>query len=140
DRAAAWGIDTMRVPFTWAAVEPTQGKDDEDFLKRYDALLDAAWARGIWTILDFHQDVYAENFCGDGFPSWTIPDPKPAPHHDCPSWGLEYFGDKGVQGAFDRLWAKDSTVQRDLSLMWVRMAARYKDRPGVIGFEIINEP
>src|SRR5207245_7502383 len=90
--------------------------------------------------LDFHQDVYAENFCGDGFPSWTIPDPKPAPHHDCPTWGFEYFGDKAVQGAFDRLWAPGSTVRAALAAMWDRMAARYKDRPGVIGFEIINEP
>src|SRR5580698_8522627 len=25
DRAASWGIDAMRVPFTWSALEPTQG-------------------------------------------------------------------------------------------------------------------
>src|SRR4051812_47637321 len=28
DRAAAWGIDVLRVPFTWAAVEPQPGHDD----------------------------------------------------------------------------------------------------------------
>src|SRR5205823_2053948 len=103
DRAASWGIDVLRVPFTWQAVEPVEGKDDEDFLKRYDALLDAAWKRGLWTILDFHQDVYAENFCGDGFPPWTLADPKIAPTENCGQWGLEYFGDAEVKGAFDRL-------------------------------------
>ena len=102
DRAASWGIDVMRVPFTWAALEPTQGQDDEAWLARYDALLDAAWARGIWTVVDFHQDVYAENLCGDGFPSWTLANP-PAPHHDCPQWSLEYFGDDGGQGGVRRV-------------------------------------
>ena len=40
DRAASWGIDAMRVPFTWAALEPTQGQDDADWLSRYQQLLD----------------------------------------------------------------------------------------------------
>lgn len=85
DRAASWGIDAMRVPFTWAALEPVRGQDDEAWLAHYVAIIDAAWARGIWTVIDFHQDVYAENFCGDGFPSWTLSNPPP-PSHDCPQW------------------------------------------------------
>jgi endoglycosylceramidase len=140
DRAAAWGIDALRVPLTWAAVEPTQGADDEAFLKRYDALLDAAWARGMYTVIDFHQDVYAEVFCGDGFPAWTVPDPKPAPHHDCPHWSAEYFSDAGVAAAFDAFWADGSPVQAAYGQLWDRLATRYKDRPGVVGFELFNEP
>jgi endoglycosylceramidase len=140
DRAQGWGIDVMRVPFVWAAVEPQQGSDDMDFLMRYDALLDAAWAHGIWTVVDFHQDVYAENFCGDGFPAWTIPGTPPAPHHDCANWGLEYVQDPDVTSAFDRFWADGSTVQAGFASLWGRMAARYKDKPGVLGFEVINEP
>jgi endoglycosylceramidase len=140
DRARTWGIDVMRVPFVWAAVEPTEGMDDADFLMRYDALLDAAWAHGIWTVVDFHQDVYAENFCGDGFPAWTIPGTPPAPAHDCPNWSFEYFQDPDVVAAFDRFWASGSTVQASFASLWGRMAARYKDKPGVLGFEVINEP
>src|SRR5262249_43056763 len=63
DRAASWGVNTLRVPFVWAAVEPTAGAYDADFLARYDALLDGAWARGMYTVVDFHQDVYADVFC-----------------------------------------------------------------------------
>lgn len=139
DRAASWGIDVMRVPFTWAALEPTQGQDDEAWLARYDAILDAAWARGIWTVVDFHQDVYAENLCGDGFPSWTLVNP-PAPHHDCPQWSLEYFGDDAVKAAFDAFWANGSSVQTAYFAAWDVMIARYKDKPGVLGFEPFNEP
>jgi endoglycosylceramidase len=140
DRAAAWGFSALRVPFVWAAVEPTQGKDDETFLARYDALLDAAWKRRMWTIVDFHQDIYSEVFCGDGFPAWTVPAPQPAPHHDCPNWFLHYGSDKDVQAAFDRFWSDATGVRTAFGALWDRMAARHADRPGVIGFEIINEP
>jgi endoglycosylceramidase len=139
DHAAAWGIDVVRVPFTWAALEPTQGSDDADWLSRYDQLLDAAWARGIWTIIDFHQDVYSESFCGDGFPGWTIPDAGPYAH-DCPQWQLEYFSNTGVQQAFDRFWDAGSPVQSAYLAAWNVMIARYKDKPGVLGFEPFNEP
>jgi endoglycosylceramidase len=140
DRAASWGIDVLRVPFTWAAVEPAQGMNDAEFLGRYDALLQQAWARGMWTIVDFHQDIYSEVFCGDGFPGWTVPDPKPMPHHDCPKWSSEYFGDAGVRAAFDRFWASGGAVQQQYQSLWDRMIARYRDMPGVVGFEPINEP
>jgi endoglycosylceramidase len=140
DHAAKWGIDAMRVPFTWAALEPTQGQDDADWLSRYDQILDAAWARGIWTVIDFHQDVYSEVFCGDGFPGWTVPDAGP-PHHDCPSWPLEYYTlDSGVPAAFDAFFAAGSPVQAAYLAAWDVMIARYKDKPGVLGFEPLNEP
>lgn len=142
DRAAGWGIDLLRVPFSWAAVEPVQGTEDANYLARYAALLDAAWRRGIRTVVDFHQDVYAENYCGDGFPAWTIElphTPPPAPHHDCPAW-FQNYETAPVRDAFDRFWAPGSTVQAGYVAMWRRMIARHRSRPGVIGFELFNEP
>ncbi len=139
DRAASWGINVMRVPFTWAALEPTAGQDDAAWLSLYDQLLDAAWARGMYTILDFHQDVYSEVYCGDGFPGWTVSNP-PAPHHDCPNWTGEYTSDSDVRSAFDSFWAAGSSVQSKYLAAWDVMVARYKDKPGVLGFEPINEP
>ncbi len=140
DLAASWGIDVLRVPFVWAAVEPTEGSVDEAFLQRYDALLDAAWSRGLYTIVDFHQDIYADIFCGDGFPAWTVPDPHPAPHHDCPSWGSKYLGDSDVQAAFDRFWMDGSPIRAKYEKLWDTVATRYANKPGVIGFEPFNEP
>jgi endoglycosylceramidase len=140
DRAASWGIDVLRVPFTWAAVEPVQGMDDPTYLMRLDAILDAAWARGMFTVVDFHQDVYAEVFCGDGFPAWTVPTVMTAPHHDCPNWSAEYFSDTQVGAAFDAFWAAGSTVQTAYAALWDRMVMRYADKPGVVGFEPFNEP
>ena len=142
DGAVAMGANVLRVPFSWQALEPVRGQLDEAYLARYDALLDAAWARGIRTLVDFHQDVYAENFCGDGFPAWTIDatgGPPPASHHDCPRW-FEAYSDAPVMAAFDRFWADTGGVQTDFVAMWKRMLARHRDRPGVIGFEPLNEP
>ena len=139
DRAAAWGINVLRVPFTWAALEPTKGQDDAAWLSLYDQLLDAAWARGMYTIVEFHQDVYSEVYCGDGFPSWTVSNP-PAPHHDCPNWSVEYSSDTDVEAAFDAFWATGSVVQAEYLAAWDVMVARYKDKPGVLGFEPMNEP
>jgi endoglycosylceramidase len=140
DRAASWGIDAMRVPFVWAALEPTQGQRDMGWLGRYQQLLDGAWARGIWTLVDFHQDLYSESFCGDGFPTWTVGPSAPAPHHDCPMWQLDYFSDVPMQQAFDRFWAAGSPVQAAYLAGWDFLIERFKDEPGVVGFEPINEP
>jgi endoglycosylceramidase len=138
--AGTWGIDVMRVPFMWAALEPTPGSDDADWLSRYDALLDAAWAQRIWTIIDFHQDLYADTFCGDGFPDWTVPDAGP-PQYNCMNWSFDYFNDPAVVSAFDRFWGDGgSPVQTAYVAAWDVMVARYKDKPGVLGFELFNEP
>jgi endoglycosylceramidase len=139
DRAASWGIDAVRVTYSWQAAEPVEGTPDAQYLARFDALLDGAAARGLWTIVDFHQDVYAEPYCGDGFPSWTLTDP-PAPHDDCPNWSVEYTGDTDVMHAFDAFWSDAGGVQTKYRAMWSALAARETGRAGVIGFEPINEP
>ena len=139
DLAAGWGVDVLRVPFVWAAVEPVRDMDDAVFLARYDALLDGAWKRGMRTIVDFHQDVYADVYCGDGFPAWTLKGPLPAPHHDCPRW-FEGYTTPQVSAAFDAFWAPNGAVQADYVALWQRVVAREKDRAGVVGFELLNEP
>jgi endoglycosylceramidase len=139
DQLQGWGFTTLRVPFSWAAYEPNQDQIDEEWAGRYDALLDGAAARDMWTIVDFHQDIYGEFFCGDGFPRWTVDDPD-EDRHDCPDWFLSYLSDDDVSDAFDAFWAPDSPVMSAFETMWDRMAMRHADRPGVIGFEVINEP
>jgi endoglycosylceramidase len=141
DRAQSWGLNILRVPFSWQAVEPVEGSVDEAFLQRYDALIDGAWERGMWVIVDFHQDIYAENYCGDGFPSWTLHrEDLPEPHFDCPEWFMKYLFDSEVKAAYDDFWADTYGARTAFKTMWALMATRYAQHPGVIGFEVINEP
>jgi endoglycosylceramidase len=138
DRAQDWGFSVLRVPFSWAALEPVQGQLDTAYLAELEAFVDAAWQRGMWTVLDFHQDVYAESLCGDGFPEWTLPNPG-EPRHDCPAWFNGYSGDDDVRSAFDRFWA-GGEVMAAYQAMWDVVVARFAEHPGVIGYEPINEP
>lgn len=139
-RLPAWGVDVVRMPFSWEALEPTEGTYDERYLDRYEAMIDVAWSHGIAVIVDFHQDIYASPFCGDGFPPWTLPgDPGP-PRHDCDNWGYKYLTDPDVRGAFDRFWADENGIQAKFFAMWDAMIDRVGDHPGVLGLEILNEP
>ncbi len=140
-RLWAWGLDTVRMPFSWEALEPTMGVYDEAYLARYQVLLDAAWDARLRVIVDFHQDVYASPFCGDGFPPWSVPTPDPPePTHDCPQWFLGYFANDDVRESFDRFWADTDGLQAPFLAMWLTMAEAVADHPAVVGFEPINEP
>ncbi len=139
-RMASWGLNVARMPFTWEALEPQRDAFDEGFLDRYVAQIDAAAAHGIRVIVDFHQDVYARPFCGDGFPVWTIAEPVPETPEDCSSWFMGYLFDDGQKAAFDRFWADEDNLRGEFKDMWEHMATRTWARPNVIGFEIINEP
>jgi len=140
-RMRAWGLDTARMPFSWEALEPSPGVYDRAYLARYETLLDAAGDQGLRVIVDFHQDVYASPFCGDGFPPWSVPTPDPPPPaHDCPEWFSGYFADPDVRESFDRFWADTDGLQGPFVDMWLTMAGAVGDHPAVVGFEPMNEP
>ncbi len=144
-RLAALGANLVRLTFSWEALEPERGTYRRDALDQYRTLLDAARARGLFVIVDFHQDVFASPFCGDGFPLWAIgPDiPHGPPRYDCgfPDWSFPVFDPTSdVSRAFDRLWNNTDGLQDDLEAMWRHVATEYAAHPAVAGFEIINEP
>jgi endoglycosylceramidase len=148
-RLADWGFNVARVPFTWEAVEPVRGEYDEVFLTRYEALIDALGRHGVRTIVDFHQDVFARPFCGDGFPLWAILDPiEDELGYACHQWFLGYLDETGpVRAAYQHFWDNDDGLRDAFRAMWRHVAERLWTEEGalmgegtVIGFEIINEP
>ncbi len=139
ERARLWGCNCVRLPFTWEAVEPERGRYDDVFLERYVALARAFGERGMRVVVDFHQDVFARPFAGDGFPLWAVPEgdwPAPNPH----LWFLGYVQHAGVQQAFDRFWANEDGLRDAFAAMWRHVATRLWREPYVVGFEVINEP
>lgn len=141
ERMVGWGLDTARMPMSWEALEPQPGVYDRMYLARYEVLLDSAWAHGIRVIVDFHQDVYASPFCGDGFPPWSVPtaDP-PEPSHECRNWFLAYFTNADMRESFDRFWADTDGLQDPFLAMWLTVADAVGSHPAVVGFEPMNEP
>src|SRR6266404_1588722 len=66
------GVDVVRLLFTWEAYEPSPGAYDDAYLAYYNGVVDAAAARGLWVVADFHQDAFSRSSiggCGEGFPA-----------------------------------------------------------------------
>ncbi|MCB9520199.1 MAG: cellulase family glycosylhydrolase [Myxococcales bacterium] len=145
DQAASWGIDVVRLPFSWEGVEPQRGEYDAEYLDRYRALISAFGEHDIRVIVDFHQDVFARPYCGDGFPIWAMPEAdraiEPRAFEDCEGWFQGYLG--GVTPpklAFDRFWADEDGLQDAFDQMWDHVVTSTRDLDAVVGYEIINEP
>ena len=137
----SWGLDVVRLPFSWEALEPEPGTFDDRYLERYATMVDVAWEHGLAVVVDFHQDVFTSPFCGDGFPPWLVEDLVDGPpRRDCPDWGLKYLIDPAVRTAFDRFWADHEGMQGRFRDMWSKMAGRLADHPAILAFEIVNEP
>ncbi len=140
----ALGANMVRLVLSWEGLEPKQGSYDATYWKRFQAMLDAAHTHGISVIVDFHQDVFASPFCGDGFPLWALGNlPHGKPRYDCGrlDWGQQYFNPTGPVGkAFDRLWNNTDGLQDKLEGMWKYVASRVAKHPAVAAFEVINEP
>jgi endoglycosylceramidase len=140
DRLASWGINVVRLPFSWEALEPLRGTYDDVYLERYETLVELFGARGIRTVVDFHQDVFARPFCGDGFPLWALPDPSMTPRADCSHWFTGYLGDPEVDAAFDRFWGGTDGLRAAFEEMWLHVAMRLGFVDGVLGWDVFNEP
>jgi hypothetical protein len=78
----------------WEAVEKQPGVYDTDYLNSINDLINKLGDRGIYTMVDAHQDVFSRSLCGEGMPSFYIPDEKL--NHQCPNstlpWVFEIFG------------------------------------------------
>ncbi|MCC6748868.1 MAG: cellulase family glycosylhydrolase [Deltaproteobacteria bacterium] len=141
DRVKAWGVNVLRVPFSWEAVEPERGRYDELFLARFRRLCELCGERGLRVIVDFHQDAFARPYCGDGFPLWACTQPVPETPADCSEWFSAYLDQSSpASRAFDRFWADEDGLHEAFRQMWRRVARALWPVASVVGFEVMNEP
>src|SRR4030088_1418591 len=85
---AGWNV--VRVGVLYSGVEPSPGIYDEAYLNRIAETVDLLGQYGVFSLLDFHQDLYGPVFSGDGLPPWaTQTDGLPLqPSHGFPN---DYF-------------------------------------------------
>lgn len=143
DTLEAWGVNVVRLPFSWEAVEPTRGTYDATYVGRLVRMVEHLDVRGFRVILDFHQDVFARVFCGDGFPLWAVSEPVPPipPIESCGTWFNAYLSKNNrVAAEFERFWRNEDGLQDALMAMWTHVIRATAHIDGVIGFEPINEP
>ncbi len=141
DQLADWGMNSIRLVFTWEGVEPVEGEYDESYLDRLEEIMDGCAEREILVILDSHQDLFARNFCGDGFPDWAVhPDYRgetcPEPYKE---WPLNYVFSPGVVESFSRFWDLPELQDAYIRMM-VHLAERFGSHPALVGMDLLNEP
>ncbi len=138
------GFNVVRVGVIWKAVEPRPGVYDDAYLTKVAATVTTLAAHGIQSLLDFHQDLYNERFQGEGAPDWAIEDDGlPAlPRNGFP---LNYETVPALQHAYDHFWNNSPGpggigLQDRYAGAWRHVALRFRNVPGVLGYELFNEP
>jgi len=136
------GFNAVRLGFVWEGFEPRRGVFDENYLNRLVAVERLLASHGIYVLIDSHQDDISGRFHGEGFPDWALyTDGLPG----CPSSLLNAGGDQrlcspAMGRVWDNLWANRAGLWQAYSEMWKKVAARFASEPGVLGYDILNEP
>jgi endoglycosylceramidase len=143
-----FGFNFARFLLQWDALEPAPGVYDEDYLDRVAQRM--AWfaEAGIHVVLDMHQDVYGKfdsegrgPIGYDGAPGWAFVADGGTFARDPGFWFLDYFDD-AVMNAWDNFWDYDAhpELQDHYAAAWAHVAARFRDDPTVLGYDLMNEP
>ena len=151
-RIAAIGWNTVRLLVSWSRVEPQPGVYDEGYLNQVSATIRRFEKVGVYTIVDFHQDAWGPTLAardGEACPPGT----EPALGWDgAPGWatndgGLPRCaagGTREANAAVQRAWQAFFTDEGEIQTRYVAMlghvAARFRGRTAVAGYDLMNEP
>ncbi len=136
-------FNVVRVGIIWKAVEPRPGVYNDAYLRHIAGTVRVLAGHGIFSLLDFHQDMYNEKFQGEGAPDWAVQDGGlPNPKHGFPA---NYYTDPALQRAEDHFWANRPApdgvgLQAHYAAAWRHVARMFRTAPGVLGYELLNEP
>ncbi len=137
DRLVSWGWNAVRLLVMWEGLEPERGVYDDAYLDALKALAEAASERGLYVIVDFHQDLFSRALGGDGAPGWAettqLPDPGRA-------WFFRYLTRPTVGRAFERFWRDDDGLRTSMLACMRRVMRVMSEIPAVIGYDPFNEP
>jgi len=140
DPLPAWGWNLVRLLIPWEAIAPESEKYDDDYLARATDLVRACHARGLFTIVDFHQDLFARHYGGDGAPSWALPIRPGKPRFRGRRWFLNYLFCRDLAETERAFWQNAHGLQDRYHEMLTHVARRFAVVPGVLGYDVMNEP
>ncbi len=151
DGIAGVGFNSVRLLVHWSALEPTRGAFDRDYLARIRRAVGWARERGLYVILDMHQDAWGKSIATppgetclpgfdrsngwDGAPAWaTFTDGFPT----CHLFAREIA--PAVAQAWQAFWTDRAGIQTALVRTWARLAREFAADPAVAGYDLLNEP
>jgi len=130
---AGLGFTAMRIAILPEALEPEPGRIDAAYVQDFVDQVRLLARYGIATLVALNQDRYAPECGGDGFPPWAVLE-------RCTE--TTALASEGPWGPF---WANapaaDGIGLQDHLLAWWRyLAGRFAGEPGVLGYDLLNEP
>ena len=136
------GLNLLRLPINWSAIEPEPGAYQDAYLDEVVSLVDDCWAEGVYTVVDLHQDAWSKEIGEDGAPLWAII-PAPTELLEGPLSAEELASRRAspaVLAAFYSFFDNVDDLQDAYADMAAVVAARISSSPGVAGLELMNEP
>ncbi|HEY3193504.1 MAG TPA: cellulase family glycosylhydrolase [Solirubrobacterales bacterium] len=138
------GFNAVRLGLIYKGVEPNPGAYDDGYLNRIAATESLLARHGVFSQLDFHQDMYNERFQGEGWPDWAVQDDG-LPNQPQLGFPNNYFAMPALLRAFDHFWANDPGpggvgLQDRYAAAWAHVAARFAKARHTLGFDLMNEP
>ncbi|KAJ3416187.1 hypothetical protein HDV05_002832 [Chytridiales sp. JEL 0842] len=156
-------LNIVRLGVHWAGVEPERGVYNETYLKVIKGIIQDCAEKGIYVLVEWHQDLLARQFCGHGMPDWVVKSdwqpmwrrfPFPLrlrpfevgedgipSKEDCSklTWYLAYLT-PAVADAFGKFYTNHGGIFDSFLAFWRKVATEFKGMSNVIGYEVINEP
>ena len=132
------GFNVVRLGFIWKGLEPEPGVVDRTYLSRFVALVRLLTSRGLYVLVDAHQDLWNERFGGEGAPDWAVFQPAQDPVAF--NWGLSYFLNAPIGNAFEDFWKDRDGTQTRFIETWKEVARAFAQDDGVLGYDVLNEP
>jgi endoglycosylceramidase len=141
------GLNVVRLGIIWKALEPQPGVYDNAYLARIMRTYGLLHKQGISVLLDFHQDMYNERFQGEGAPDWAVVG-QGATEPATPQAGFpaNYVLQNALNQVYDAFWANTEVpgtgrgVQDLYAAAWAYVAKRFRGKPGIVGYNLFNEP
>jgi endoglycosylceramidase len=140
---SAFGFNFVRYLTSWAAIEPEKDNYDENYLNELERRVNWYTSRGMFVMIDMHQDIYGAAVGGNGAPDWACITNGAEPI-DLPGgtpWWLKNI-DPAAIAAWRNFWqyTNHKFLQDHYIKAWIKIAERFKNNPYVIGYDLMNEP
>jgi endoglycosylceramidase len=92
DDLVKWGFNFVRLGVMWEAVERGPDAYNETYLDEVEGLINRLGQKGIYTLVDAHQDVLARKICGEGMPNFYATDLPSTCGNDTFPWAAGEIG------------------------------------------------
>jgi endoglycosylceramidase len=141
---ARHGFNSVRLGINFRLLMPEPGEIDHEYIDRLAETVRVLGRRGIYVLLDFHQDGFSPRYRGDGLPDWmAIDDGLTNPSE--PGFPQYYFANPAMQRAFESLWegrpGPGGVSLHDYFAEGVgAVAERFGHSRYVVGYDVLNEP